>query len=281
MCHPPRIADAFHGDRRVRDGLAGVGGQGTALDDRRRLEGDGYLLALGKAVAVSSRCADPAGQSGGRGRSARPSRSRPIPERTSRPWSSVLTGPGQARSPSGGSEFASCETPSQVPLAVTRPMLWTRTATPAAGMPLMSTSLPADDLFGSEPDVAPRLLGVGVELGPAEAEAGSGGRRRSRRRSGSTRSAGHPAGSGPRHRSRRGRATRREPSRASATGSGADRPMISTATPADGLPSGRARGRPRTSGPGLASACADLASRRSVVAGPPGFSRVRPSSPSE
>ena len=61
-----------------------------------------------------------------------------MPGNVIRPWSSVVTGRGQVRRPSGG--LAPRMTPSKVPLSLARPTLRTRTSTPRAGAPVTSTS---------------------------------------------------------------------------------------------------------------------------------------------
>ena len=95
-----------------------------------------------------------------------------MPESVNRPWSSVLTGRGQARRPSGGSPEARRRRSRRVGAA---PTLRTRTSTPCGRLTGHVDQPAVDDLLGPELDLGRGLLGVGVELGPAEADPGARG----------------------------------------------------------------------------------------------------------
>ena len=98
-----------------------------------------------------------------------------MPASVNRPWSSVVTGPRPGADPfEAGSPRV--ETPS-IRSDLGGPAHAARSELdPGGRLTVHVDELAADDLLGAEPDLGGGLLGVGVELGPAEAEAGAAAR---------------------------------------------------------------------------------------------------------
>ena len=161
----------------MRNGLAGVGIRDTAGDDLGRLQRHRHLLRRPEVLSVSIVDILLANRGSLNAREAW--RPRPMPCRVNRPSASVIAGLGQpgksfASSPPEGRAFGSLTTLVRVSLkdaAHGRD----RDRDIRGGPALQVEEAALDHLLGSERDIGVGLVGVGVELDPADPISGGQG----------------------------------------------------------------------------------------------------------